>query len=137
MDSIYNNKKYLQTLNAADYYRGNTTLRPSVSRMRSRFPFRKQSKANSVCLQTREVIAQCSFRFNLLLIYFLNAASESRAVFNRIQVSVSVVYDSATKAQPRELVARHRCSSAFPLECKLRFFCFVISSTINSKNNKN
>lgn len=32
MDSIYSNKKYLQSLNAADYYRASTTLRPSVSR---------------------------------------------------------------------------------------------------------
>jgi hypothetical protein len=31
MDTIYSNKKYLQSLNAADYYRAGTTLRPSVS----------------------------------------------------------------------------------------------------------
>lgn len=40
MDTIYSNKKYMQSLNAADYYRASTTLRPSVSRAlerRSRF----------------------------------------------------------------------------------------------------
>lgn len=41
MDQIYNNKKYLQTVNAADYYRA-SSLRPSVSRMDLHFQFLKK-----------------------------------------------------------------------------------------------
>jgi hypothetical protein len=37
MDTIYSNKKYLQSLNAADYYRAGTTLRPSVSIYQQQF----------------------------------------------------------------------------------------------------
>lgn len=44
MDTIYSNKKYLQSLNAADYYRTGTSLRPSVSISTNLFHFLQLEK---------------------------------------------------------------------------------------------
>lgn len=67
MDTIYSNKKYLQSLNAADYYRANTTLRPSVSRAlerRSRFHFYKR---NFVSMMSTVDLRLLAHSINLML----------------------------------------------------------------------
>lgn len=99
MDPNYNNKKYLQTVNAADYYR---TMRPSVSLMysqliRKKLDFIVETRLiytmSMICktIETR-FVNYTNFRTELVLFSSVFGKSESQLLFLKKSLKFRFVF---------------------------------------------
>lgn len=153
MDTIYGNKKYLQSLNAADYYRG-ATLRPSVSRTLEFVPHLHPITGISLlkcCNTTRcfflergeeqarvlalRLISSCRLGTNLCLINFVAFRTILALLSNALEFSSALKYLLASfMTQQKGFNHEQTCCSTFFMHfhstSKIRY---VISQN-NSQN---